>query len=601
MTERKSGAMHEHLVSRLEAHSRTIPDKTAVAFVRVVDGEPVEKTLTYAELDREARRIASWLAGRCTVGERVMLLYGTGLEFVKVLMGCMYAGVVAVPAPVPGSQRGHDARSVGIVRDTDVRLILTDTPNAGVVSAFVADSGLTGVDAVVTDTLELAEAPGWRVPQLGPDTLVILQYTSGSTSTPKGVMVTHGSLFHNLQLIERAFGLDSGCLVASWLPQHHDMGLMGKVLEPLYLGTTTYLMAPMDFLRRPYLWLDLVSRKRIHTTVAPNFAYDLCVRRITDQQVATLDLSHLRNAGNGSEPISAATLHRFAEKFAPAGFSLDVFNPCYGMAETTLLVTGTPPGRRPAITSVDGDALAHKVLRPLPGDLEAPKLVSSGQIHGLDVRIVDPETRTTLPDGRAGEIWVRGRSVTAGYWNNPEETERTFRAMTAEGERGFLRTGDIGIIHDGELYVTGRTKEVLVINGRNLYPHDLERELQTVHASFQGLVASVCSVPADGEEIVVIQEYRPNPANPVELPELARRVRGELAEAAGVKVSNVVFLRPGQVHRTTSGKIQRRLMREKFMTGALEPLYEDLNTATRKRYRTPETAAAATGGTGETP
>ncbi|MEU4732536.1 fatty acyl-AMP ligase [Streptomyces sp. NPDC023588] len=595
MKERTPEDMHDHLVNWLEKHAREIPDRPAVTFVRHPDGKPVEETLTYAELDREARRVAAWLRERCDFGDRVLLLYGTGLEFVKVLIGCMYAGVIAVPAPMPGNQRGHGTRSGGIVRDADVRLVLTESGDLSSVTSFLDEAGIDDIECIATDVLELAEAPGWQVPPLDAGTLVILQYTSGSTSDPKGVMVTHGSLSHNLSEMTHAFDLGPDSRMGSWLPQHHDMGLMGKLLMPLQLGTPVFLMAPMDFLRRPYLWLQLLDRHGITTTVAPNFAYDLCTRRVTDEQIAGLDLSRLRNAGNGSEPVSAKTVLRFTERFAATGFRLGTFNPCYGMAETTLLVTGTRPERTPVLSPVDSDALARRELRTLPTGTDAPVLVSSGRVNDMTVRIVDPDTRQTLADGRVGEIWVRGGSVAAGYWRNPEATERIFRAVTAEGDGPFLRTGDTGALDGGELFVTGRVKEMMVVNGRNLYPHDLEREVQDSHDAFQGLVGSVCSVPADGEQIVVMQELRPRQSQPVDLPALARAVRGGLAEKVGVRVSNVVFLRPGQVRRTTSGKVQRSLMRELFMKNDLQTLYEELDAATSRHYRDAATAESAPG------
>ncbi|MGN9759243.1 fatty acyl-AMP ligase [Streptomyces sp. SD31] len=583
--ERDALASPDHIVSRLERHARETPDHPAVVFVRHPDGRPVDETLTYGELDREARKIAAWLRGRCMVGDRVLLLHGTGLEFVKVLFGCMYAGVVAVPSPMPGQQRGHDVRSAGIVRDADVRLVLTASDDLPSVTDFLREADAEDVPCVATDTLDLADTPGWQVPSMDAATLVILQYTSGSTSDPKGVMVTHGSLTHNIGEMAHAFGLDSRSRMGSWLPQHHDMGLMGKLLLPLYLGATTVLMAPMDFLRRPHLWLRLLDTYDITTSVAPNFAYDLCVRRVTDEQLAGVDLSRLRNAGNGSEPVSARTLLSFAERFAAAGFRLDAFNPCYGMAETTLLVTGTRPDRAPVLATVDADALARKEIRTLPAGAEGARLVSSGRVNDLTVRIVDPDTGETLPDGRIGEIWVRGGSVTDGYWRNPEATERIFRARTAEGDGPYLRTGDTGALCGGELFVTGRVKEMLVVNGRNLYPHDLEREVQGLHEAFQGLVGSVCSVPADGERVVVLQEIRPRQSSAADLPELARTVRGALAERAGIRVGGVVFLRPGQVRRTTSGKIRRSHMRQMFMDGSLPGLYEDLDAPVLREYR----------------
>jgi acyl-CoA synthetase (AMP-forming)/AMP-acid ligase II len=386
---------------------------------------------------------------------------------------------------------------------------------------------------------------------------------------------------HNLGLIQRALGPHRDTVACSWLPPYHDMGLIGMLFSPLFLGCTVLLLSPTDFLRRPHRWLELITEHRVTFTTAPNFAYDLCTRMVTDEQLARLDLSGLVQALNGAEPVQAATLRRFAERFAPAGFSPKVFKPCYGMAETTLFVSGTEEHSFPAVSVVDRAELERNRIVPAGSGVE---LVGCGPVHDLEVLIVDPETRRALPDGQVGEVWVRGASLAAGYWRKPEETERTFRAATADGAAGFLRTGDLGARHAGELYVTGRIKDMLIIRGRNLYPHDIEREVGGLHEAFRGLHGSVCSVPAPHEEIVVMQEMRPR-GGPVDLPTLARTVRGELGERLGVRVSNLVLLRPGQVLRTTSGKVRRSAMRELFISGGLKPVYEELDAETSRRYR----------------
>ncbi|WP_188316813.1 fatty acyl-AMP ligase [Solihabitans fulvus] len=575
----------EDIVSRISGHARELPAKDAVLFVRDQGREQVTERLSFAELDRRARATAGWLRARCAEGDRVLLLFPSGLDFVTALIGCLYAGVVAVQAPAPNNQNRQGARTAGIAADADVRLVLTDSRHLATVSEFLAAPGLDQIPCVATDIEDLGDGADWTPPRADPDAEAILQYTSGSTSDPKGVVVTHGSLMHNLGLIQRSLGPHRDTVACSWLPPYHDMGLIGMLFSPLFLGCTVILLSPTDFLRRPHRWLDLVGRYRVTFTTAPNFAYDLCTRLVTDEQLAGLDLSSLRHALNGSEPVHAATLTRFAERFAPAGFRLEVFKPCYGMAETTLFVSGTPLDRSPVLTAVDRAGLERNVFTPAPADPDAALLVSSGRVLDLDVRIVDQDTRQVLPDGRVGEVWVRGASVAAGYWRNEEATEATFRAVTADGEPGFLRTGDLAVRHDGELYVTGRLKDMLVIRGRNLYPHDIERDVAGMHEAFRGLHGSVCSVPAALEEIVVMQELRPRGGDALDLPALAGRVRGELGERLGVRVANLVFLRPGQVLRTTSGKVRRSVMRELFMTGALTPVYEDLSADISRRYR----------------
>ncbi|MET8855505.1 fatty acyl-AMP ligase [Streptomyces sp. NPDC004579] len=574
------------IVTRLERNARELPDKDAVVFVRPRGDERVEERLTFGRLREEARALARWLRGHCADDERVLLLYPSGTDFVKVLVGCLYAGVVAVPAPAPSGGGRRAARMAGVARDADVTMVLTDSAHLAAAQEFLQDAGLGALPCVATDTVEFGTEGELPEPRYDGDKVAILQYTSGSTSDPKGVLLTHGALAHNLWLIETALGPDRETRACSWLPPYHDMGLIGMLLSPLYLGAGVVLISPMDFLRRPRLWFELIQEHRSTFTTAPNFAYDLLAKHITDEQLAGLDLSSLRWALNGSEPIDARTLERFGTRFAAAGFDPRALKPCYGMAETALFVAGTPSDSGPVITSVDTADLEKNLFTPSPAGPAARQLVSSGRVVDLDVRIVDPESAAELPDGSVGEIWVRGGSVTTGYWRNPEQTARAFDATTAAGERGFVRTGDLGARHDGELYVTGRIKDVLIVRGRNLYPHDIEREVVALHEAFQGLQTCVCAVPAAREEIVVLQEFRVPAGMDVDPADVTRTVRGELGELLGVRVSNVVLLRPGHVRRTSSGKVQRSLMRDLFMAGGLKPLHEDLDAEIVRRYRT---------------
>ncbi|MEE6259666.1 fatty acyl-AMP ligase [Plantactinospora sonchi] len=578
-----------------------VPDKPAVLFHRASGVE----SLTYRELDRAARSVAVWLRDRLPAGDaRVVLAHAPGLSFVTAFVGCLYAGVTPVPVPPPTGHRHQVVRSAGIVADSGAAMVLTDPESLPAVLAWRDASGLGDIPcagpATTPDAGE-SDPDRWRPPDPDPDRVAFLQYTSGSTSAPKGVMVGHGNLAHNIGLMRDCHGWHGDLVFCSWLPTYHDMGLIAMLLTPLCLGGTAVLLPAMDFLKRPYLWLDLISRYGAQVSCAPNFAYDLTARQVGDEQLGQLDLSHWRYACNGSEPINAGTLERFAARFAPAGFRRAALLPGYGLAEATLYVSGTRVDSPPVVRRVDTAALAADRLvasdgvasgdpvgvtpAALPGPdgpVPTTELVSSGVVRGIEVLVVDPATGVVLPDGQVGEVWIGGGSVASGYWRRPDETAETFGARTADGAGPFLRTGDLGAYLDGELFITGRRKEMLIVNGRNLYPHDVEREAAEVHPVFAELPTCVFSVPGrQGEAIVLVQEIRSRGLTGDDLHGYARTAKTALGARLGVRVGNVVFVRPGRILRTSSGKIQRRAMRDRFLAGTLESLHEDLDPELR--------------------
>lgn len=587
---------YDGYVAAVARNARTAPDRIAIRFSRP-DGDAFDQqAFTYRELDRAARSTAAWLQARLRPGDRVLLLHGPGLNFVTSFLGCLYAGVYPAAAPLPTGYRNQAERAAKIVRDARISQVLTDTESLADIRAWAAEHELTserGDDLPVNDAAgATADPSGWTPVDVGPSDPAFLQYTSGSTSTPRGVVVSHGNLVHNVEGLGSMMNWSAGDGFCSWLPTYHDMGLIAMLLCPLYLGSTVDLLSAHDFLRRPLLWLKLIDMSGAAVSAAPNFAYDLCCRRVSDEQIAALDLSRWGSAANGAEPIDAGTLARFAERFAPAGFRPEALAPGYGLAETTLGIAASPRSVRPVLREVDGTSLERNEVRTaVPGRI-GRTLVSSGVAGDHDIRVVDPESRDQLPDRRIGEIWVGGGSVALGYWEQPEETERTFRAMTTAGDGPFLRTGDLGFFENGELFVTGRIKELIIIHGRNLYPHDLERELRAVDPAFADRVACAFSVPVPQEEIVVVSELRPGRLGPEELAALAGRVRRGLAETLDIRIANVVFVKVGQIMRTTSGKIQRRLMSELFRTGELAAIHEDLDPATRARWRPVHTVPA---------
>lgn len=561
----------------VRANALSRPGDPAVAFVRELSTENGGQTVSYAELDAEAQRIAVELQRRLTVGDRALLLYPEGIDFAVAFLGCLYAGVVAVPAPLPGQYRHQRERVTSIARNAGVSLVLTNGEAHDDVLAWADGQESFRADCLRTDRAELTAPGEWVAPELGHDTLALLQYTSGSTGEPKGVMITHGNLLHNVDGLRRAFGLDEHTRFGSWIPHYHDMGLMGILLPPLILGGSCTLMAPTTFLKRPHWWLRMVDEYDLHWSAAPNFAYELCTRMITDEQLAGIDLSRWRFAPNGSEPVQASTLNGFAERFAAVGFRPEVLTPCYGMAEATVFISGAGD-REPVVRHVDTEGLERHVFEPVEAERPGRSVVACGTPHDYTVRIVDPATREVLPQGRVGEIWLRGPSVAQGYWENPEATQAVFRAETADGQGGYLRSGDLGVLHDGEIHVTGRIKEVLIVRGRNLYPQDIEHELRAQHEDLQGLfgaVFGVGTVREDGREeelLVVTHEVRGRLAEDV-LRKLAMDMRQTVAREFGARVSAVVLVRRGGIKRTTSGKIQRAAMREAFRAGELNTLH----------------------------
>ncbi|GHF22029.1 fatty acyl-AMP ligase [Streptomyces morookaense] len=530
--------------------------------------------VTYRDLDASVRRLAGWLQNQGAAGRRVLLLHRSRRQFTVSFLACLYAGAVAVPAPPGGGRSHHLERIAGIVKDTAPCVALTDAALVLDMSRLLADCGHGSMPCLPADAVP--GAPVWSPPDLPPETTAYLQYTSGSTGQPRGVVVSHANLLATQQAIQEALGTEPCCRLGGWLPLHHDLGLVGQLLHPLWLGGTSVMLPAESFVRHPVRWLEAVGRHRISVSGAPDFAYDLCTRRVTDEQLAGLDLSGWRVAVSGGEPVRAETMAGFAERFAPAGFRAEAFAPCYGLAEATLLVSGgrgaAPPLPERAVDS--GSLERHQWRDPVPGR-PVRRVPTCGPAVGCEIRVVDPDTATPLPDGRIGEIWVRGPGVALGYWRNPGETARVFRVATADGEGGFLRTGDLGTLEDGRLHVTGRLKDMIVVAGRNLYPQDMERTVQQVSVLFGP--GTAFAVPGERERVVMVQELRTRSSYDVDLAALAAQVERCLAEEFEVSVGGVLLVRPGTVRRTTSGKVERSAMRELFLRGRIRPLHQRLD------------------------
>ncbi|WNV85571.1 fatty acyl-AMP ligase [Umezawaea sp. Da 62-37] len=533
------------------------------------DGRPAVE-LTHAELDRRARAVAAWLTGCGMAGRPVLLLYPAGLDFLVAFLGCLYARAVSVPAPLPLSGASRVDRVDRLVEDSGARMVLTDEAHVAV---------LGGLSARTFD--ETADPDSWEPPEVRADTVAYLQYTSGSTSLPRGVEVTRGGLAHNLELFGKISGDVPVRRIGGWLPHHHDMGLVGLQLQALHAEADLVLLSPEAVVARPIRWLRAISDHRVDWTVAPDFGYAWATRRIGDEELAGLDLSCLTMAVSGAEPIRIATLDAFAARFAPVGFRRTALNPGYGLAESTLVVTCTSRGRGPTVRSVTPASLAAGEV-VLTSDADGVPLVGCGEPGAMAVRVVDPATGVEVGDGAVGEIRVAGPSLAAGYHGDPAATRAAF--VTGPDGR-WLRTGDLGFLLDGQLYVTGRLKELLIVRGRNLYPQDIEFSAREAHPD-AGRGAAFGVRDADSEEhVVLVQEMRrAAQGDPVGF---ADTVLDAVAGQFGVSAS-IVVVRSSAIRHTTSGKVRRGHMRDLFLDGGLPALHSALSPAVAAIVATPE-------------
>ncbi|MBD0347459.1 MAG: fatty acyl-AMP ligase, partial [Coleofasciculus sp. Co-bin14] len=497
-----------NLVECLRQKAQVHPDK--IAYIFLENGETESGSLTYRELDQQAQKIAATLQGLVAPGDRALMLYPSGLEFIAAFFGCLYAGVVAVPA-YPPRQNQRLSRLQAIVADAQAKVTLTTNALVSNIQAqFAQEAELAEMHCLATDQISADQAQLWQEPDLSSSSIAFLQYTSGSTGTPKGVMVTHKNLLHNEQMVEVGFGHTEKTIFVGWLPLFHDMGLIGNVLQPLYLGIPCIFMPPVAFLQKPIRWLQAISRYKATTSGGPNFAYDMCVKKVTPEQLASLDLSSWQVAFNGAETVRAETLEQFSATFAPCGFRREAFYPCYGMAEATLFVSGGVPTQPPVIQNFQSKALEqNRIIASNPQQEDNLAIVGCGQTClGQKIVIANPENLKQCGADEVGEIWVSGSSVAKGYWNRPEQTEQTFHAYLADiGEGPFLRTGDLGFLQNGELFVTGRLKDVVIIRGRNHYPQDIELTAERSHPALAPNAGAAFAVEIAGQEqLVVVQE-----------------------------------------------------------------------------------------------
>lgn len=580
-----------NLVRVLRRHAEERSDR--LAFVHLVDGSPDHSSLTYAQVDRRARAIAGRLQDMGSAGQRVLLVYPPGLDFITAFFGCLYAGCIAVPTPPPHRHRVAD-RFQGVAADAGARVALTSSSAQFPVMTETGESRRAGTSSRIqwlpTDEIPDVFAERWNEPAAAGDALAMLQYTSGSTSQPKGVMISHANLLANIRAIHQAFGLRDADSSVFWLPMFHDMGLVGGVLAPLFAGVTSIFISPATALQNPIVWLSAISTYRATISGGPNFAYDLCVRRTTDEERATLDLSSWSLAFVGAEPVDPGTLERFAAAFAPCGFNPGAFYPTYGLSEATLMVSGPRRGDGATVGSFYDTALTENRVEPVPDSVgakpdcavakpdearQARRLVACGSPVGdLRVAVVDSHTRTELAPDRVGEIWVAGASVGQGYWHKPSLTGNTFKAHLSDtGEGPFLRTGDLGFMREGQLYVTGRGDDLVIIRGLNRYPQDIEATARASHPLLEAGYGAVFVAEDHGRRhLVLVQEA--TRSGEVDFTPVLDAVRAAVLDEHGLALDAVVLVRCGTLPKTSSGKIQRHACRAAFLAGRFTVLAE---------------------------
>ncbi len=567
------------MVDLLQQQATDIGSRTAFLYL---DEQAGTESITFRELEARARAIAATLQRTIEPGDRALLMYPAGLEFIAAFFGCLYAGVIAIPATYPKPRRPLP-RMASIARNSGAQVALTTGQTLDTIDMSQQDALVAGMQWMATDEVSAEAGRYWQAPAINADQLAFLQYTSGSTSDPKGVMVSHGNLLANLEAIRQAFdveiegpGNDPVSTGVFWLPAYHDMGLIGGILTPLYVGAQSVLMSPAAFLQRPMRWLEAIDRYQATISGAPNFAYEYCVRRTTEEERARLDFSNWKLAFCGAEPIRAETIRGFTQAFRASKFRPEAFYPCYGLAENTLLAAGAEAGRAPTILPVDRASLAEGrvvVRHGISDSLHIQELVGCGApATGNRLEIIHPETGHLCLEGTVGEIVIQGPSVARGYWRGDVETNRNFHTYVEGLEGQFLRTGDLGFLCDGELFVTGRLKDVIIIRGRNHYPQDIEQSAEASHPSLMPGAAFAVQEGNDEERLVLVQQVD-RQLDPQEYDSVVKGIRQAVSEHHELDPHAVVLIRQSSLPVTSSGKVQRSLCRDQYLAGELKMVH----------------------------
>ena len=558
------------IISQLEYLASTYPSKNIFTFLK--DGETVQDTLTYHELITKSQELAAILQEQKLTGERALLLFPQGLDYIIALFGCLYAGVIAVPLYPPS--RNRKDKILKVKEDCSASILLSNQTIYSKTHRFAPE--LLDENWILIDKHQAQQE--YQPLHISLEDIAYLQYTSGSTGDPKGVVITHKNVVANTAIIEAALDQREDECCVCWLPFFHDMGITIGIMLPIHCDYPTVLMDPADFVQKPFRWLKAISDYKATRAGAPNFAFDLCVDKISDEEIAQLNLSNVHHLYNGGETVSDQTQTRFLKRFESTGLQDFVFYPCYGMAEATLLLTGGSPTTPPSVLYLDKTAFEkhHVEVLEQQSNSEAIRVVSCGKPQlGSKIKIVEPENGKLLLENRIGEIWAKGENISAAYWENPEVSAKTFnQSISALSENGYYRTGDLGFLHNEELYITGRIKDVIIVHGRNLYAQDLERAVQHAHTDIVAGGSAAFSIIVDGiEKVVLLQEIKRTALKTVNPEDVVKALQAQISAEFEISLYAIVLLNPLSIPKTTSGKVMRKKCKTDFLSSSLHEIY----------------------------
>lgn len=578
----------KNMVELLQKHAEATPDK--VVYIFLEDGINEKDSITYAGMVQKSKAIAATLLRNGKKGDRVLLLFPTGIDFITAFYACFFAGMTAVPTYPPKRNKANE-RFRSIVEDSNPSFIISTSDIRDNLNKYDMLAGLPKIQEIlIYNDIPVERAQEWDDPCIQADDIALLQYTSGSTGTPNGVMVSHGNLINNSEFINQSFGFDDQSVGVNWLPNFHDMGLIGCLIQAAYIRGSNVIIPPLAFLKNPTNWFKAITKYHATTGGGPNFAFDYCLEKVAEDELSEIDLSSLRTMYCGAEPIQEKTLVRFSQKFSNVNFKASQFFPVYGMAEVVLIATGGDYQSEPTYFSIDTRSLEENKVVPAPSGKGSRKLTACGYPWlGMSTVIVNPETRIPAPVGNVGEIWVKGPSVAHGYWNDPESTKKTFKAFIADTKDGpWLRTGDLGFIHEGQLFISGRKKDLIIIRGSNFFPNDIEQSVENCHQALRQNAGTAFSVDIEGQErLILLAEVERTHMRELAEEEVFEAIRNSVFEEHGIQPHAITLIRTGSAIKTSSGKIRRFAMKKAWQG-------KDLNVVASWEMKTEPGSIAST-------